>query len=76
MKELAGLSSAERILLAQELWDSAADDADAWELTPEQSRELQRRVTAFESRRAKGERSGSSWAQVKRRLRRKFPRKK
>ena len=67
---LARLSAAERILLAQDLWDSVADDPEAAELSPEQERELNRRMKAYLARRKRGEKTGTPWAQVKRRLRR------
>jgi putative addiction module component (TIGR02574 family) len=63
------LSSAERILLAQDLWDSVSDDPDLWALTAEQRRELQRRVKAYRARKAKGGQAGLSWSQVRRRIR-------
>lgn len=68
--ELAKLSSAERILLAQDLWDSVAEDPDAWELTTVQTRELGRRLKAFRQRQAAGKRAGASWQQVTRRIKR------
>lgn len=61
------LSNAERMLLAQDLWDSVSDDPDAWALTAEQRKELNRRVKAFRERKAKGNAAGSAWGQMKRR---------
>jgi putative addiction module component (TIGR02574 family) len=72
LKELATMSSAERILLAQDLWDSVADDSDAWELTPQQKRELDRRLKAYRARKASGKSAGASWSEVKRRIRPQF----
>lgn len=68
-EEIKKMSAAERILLAQDLWDSVADDPDAWELTPAQEREIDRRLKALERRAKSGKRAGSTWAQVKRRVR-------
>jgi putative addiction module component (TIGR02574 family) len=70
LKELTNLSSSERILLAQDLWDSVADDPEAWTLSPTQRRELDRRLRAFRGRVARGQSAGSSWPAVKRRVRR------
>jgi putative addiction module component (TIGR02574 family) len=65
---ISELSNAERIMLAQDLWDSIADVPEAWTLTAEQRKELNRRVKAYRNRNAKGETAGASWAQVKRRI--------
>lgn len=70
VNELAQLSSAERILLAQDLWDSVAEDADAWDLTPQQRRELDRRIKSYRARKEEDKSIGASWEQVKRRIRR------
>lgn len=58
------LSPSERIILAEDLWDSAHHHAEAMPLTPEQKQEVQRRWIAFES----GEATVSSWPEVNRRL--------
>jgi putative addiction module component (TIGR02574 family) len=42
--ELLALSEAERIQLAQDLWDSIPEDSQALSLTPEQIREMERRL--------------------------------
>ena len=63
------LSNAERILLAQDLWDSVSDDPDAWALTGAQRQEVDRRVKAYRRRKVQGAATGSTWAQVKRRIR-------
>lgn len=47
--EIRKLSLSERILLLEEVWDSIADEPDAWELSQEQMDELDRRVTAYEA---------------------------
>jgi putative addiction module component (TIGR02574 family) len=48
--ELKKLSIAERIQLAEDLWDSVAVDqaSEAYRLTPEQEAELQRRLAAHD----------------------------
>lgn len=48
--ELKQLSVAERIQLAEDLWDSVAADqaADAYRLTQEQEAELQQRLAAHD----------------------------
>jgi len=58
------LTTAERILLAEDLWDSLAADHQSLSLTPAQQEELQRRLAAAE----RGEVSYSPWEEVKRRL--------
>lgn len=70
LEELESLSAAERILLAQDLWDSVAADPEAWELTPAQRRELTRRLRAFRDRRGKGPAGGATWKQVRSRIQR------
>lgn len=62
--DLSALAPAERILLAQDLWDSVTSEQDAPPLTPEQKQELQRRLDAAD----RGETPYSSWQDVKRRL--------
>lgn len=42
--DLASLSTAERLLLAQELWDSVVADADAFPMTDEERGWIRRRV--------------------------------
>jgi putative addiction module component (TIGR02574 family) len=58
------LSPAERILLAEDLWDSVAQEQDAPDLTPAQKEELHRRLAAAD----RGEMTYSPWQDVKRRL--------
>jgi putative addiction module component (TIGR02574 family) len=58
------LSAAERILLAQELWDSVHDEAQAMPLTAAQREELNRRLAQLES----GEVKGVPWEQVRKSL--------
>jgi hypothetical protein len=42
--DLASLSTAERLLLAQELWDSVVGDVDAFPMTAEERRWIEQRV--------------------------------
>jgi len=58
------LSVPERILLAQELWDSVYDRAQEMPLTDAQRQEIRRRWAAFEA----GEITAAPWSEVKRRL--------
>ena len=44
LSELKKFSTAEKILIVEELWDSIADDQENFELTGEQRDELDRRV--------------------------------
>lgn len=62
--DLSELTGAERILLAQELWDSARQEAEALPLTPEQHAEIQRRVAALDA----GTMPTHRWDDVKQRL--------
>ena len=47
--EIRQLTLAERILLLEDVWDSIADEPEAWELSQEQKDELDRRVSAYEA---------------------------
>ena len=58
------LSKAQRILLAERLWDSVAEQADAPELTAAQQTELRRRLERLEGTGPQGR----PWAEVKKRL--------
>jgi putative addiction module component (TIGR02574 family) len=69
-KEMFKLSSAERILLVQDLWDTIADDDD-FDITPAQARELDRRMKAIEKRKQQGRSTSLTWPQLKRKLLRK-----
>ncbi len=61
---IQSLSTPERILLAEELWESVRAKSDEIELTSEQRELLDARIKSFE---ADGE-LGDSWADVKARL--------
>ena len=62
--DIQSLSVAERILLAEKLWDSVRSKSDDIELTAEQVELLESRLSALES---DGER-GDSWDNVKARI--------
>jgi putative addiction module component (TIGR02574 family) len=58
------LTPAERILLAEDLWDSVTAEQDAPPLTAEQEDELRHRLAAAD----RGGMSYSTWSDVKHRL--------
>ncbi len=58
------LSISERILLAQELWESVYDHAAEIPVTDAEQQELERRWAAYET----GEMTASTWPEVKQRL--------
>lgn len=58
------LSVAERILLAEELWDSVHAHAEEIPVSDAQKQELDRRWAAYEA----GEMTGSPWPEVRKRL--------
>jgi putative addiction module component (TIGR02574 family) len=62
--DFSHLSPAERILLAEELWDSVTDEQDAPPLNSAQMEELHRRLAAAD----RGETTYSSWPDAKRRI--------
>lgn len=62
--DFSHLSPAERIRLAEDLWDSVSAEQDVPPLSPEQQEELQRRLAIAD----RGEMTYSSWQDVKRRL--------
>jgi putative addiction module component (TIGR02574 family) len=59
------LSVAERLLLVEEIWDSIAEQEEENPLTEARKLDLQRRVAAYEA----NPKAGSSWEEVKSRLR-------
>lgn len=61
---LQKLTTADRILLAQELWDSVREASNDLPLTPEQQRLLDERLAALEAARDPGD----TWENVKRRI--------
>jgi putative addiction module component (TIGR02574 family) len=62
--EISQLSIAERIQLAEDLWDSILDRQDEVQLDPVQQQELDRRL----DRHRQDPTAGSSWETVKQRL--------
>ena len=62
--KIQDLSNTEKVILAQELWDSVAIDQQALDVTQEQINELDQRLAQFE---IDGE-TGSSWSDVKERV--------
>jgi putative addiction module component (TIGR02574 family) len=62
--DFSQLTPAERILLAEDLWDSVAAEQLAPPLTTAQQEELERRLVAAD----RGEMTYSSWQDVKGRL--------
>ena len=63
--QLLEIPPAERVKLAQELWDSVAQNPDQVALTREQREELDRRLEAIE----KNPNAGSSWDSIKKTFR-------
>lgn len=68
LRELLKLSEAERIQLAQDLWDSISERSDALPLTPEQVREFEQRLAEHEADPS----SAVPWTEVRARLRDRF----
>ena len=64
LSEILKLSVAERIQLAQDIWDSVAADPDALPPSGEQTEELDRRLAELATDPA----AGSSWEDVRIRL--------
>jgi putative addiction module component (TIGR02574 family) len=62
--DISRLTPVERVMLAEELWDSLTADPESLPLTAAQSDELGRRLAAAD----RGEVTYSSWKDVKRRL--------
>ena len=62
--ELLRLSPTQRLLIAQDLWDSVIDQPDALALSEEQRAVLDERLAAYES----DPQAGSSWQEVRKRI--------
>ncbi|NJK53026.1 MAG: addiction module protein [Leptolyngbyaceae cyanobacterium SU_3_3] len=62
--EISQLSIAERIQLAEDLWDSISEQQDELPLTVAQQQELDRRLENYQQDAT----SGSTWEEVKQRL--------
>ena len=59
--DIQGLSQSERILLAEKLWDSVADNEDSLEITESQKNILEERLAAYKISPSEG----TSWEDVK-----------
>ena len=55
------LSIAERILLVEEIWDTIAEENEAFELTGAQKRELDRRLASAKANPT----AGRTWEEIK-----------
>ncbi len=62
--KIQDLSNTEKVILAQELWDSVVIDQQSLDVSQEQINELDQRLAQFEM---DGE-QGSSWSDVKGRV--------
>ena len=62
--DIAELSIAERIQLAEDLWDSILEQQEELPLSQAQQQELERRLENYK----KNPTNGSSWEDVKKRL--------
>lgn len=62
--DIQSLSTPERILLAEQLWESVRGKSDEIEITPDQIKLLESRIAALES---DGD-LGDSWEHVKARI--------
>jgi len=62
--DIQSLSTPERILLAEQLWDSVRDKSDEIAITPEQVKLLESRILALE---VDGD-IGDTWENVKARI--------
>ena len=59
--DIQRLSQTERILLAEQLWDSVAENQDSLEVTASQKKVLEERLVAYKN----SPNEGSSWEDVK-----------
>jgi len=64
--EITALSTAERILLAEELWNSILPEQDKIGITEDQKQELDRRLADYHA----SPESGASWEEVKNKIKR------
>jgi len=62
--DIQELSQSERILLAEQLWDSITNDQDTLEVTDAQMKILQQRLAAYQA----SPNEGTSWEQVKKEM--------
>ncbi|MDP9348447.1 MAG: addiction module protein [Gemmatimonadota bacterium] len=68
LSALLKLTEAERIQLAQDLWDSISPESEALPLSEEQRRELERRLTEHKADPS----SAIPWEEVRAQLRERF----
>ncbi len=61
---LQDLTASEKILLAEELWDSVASDKELFPLTDDQKTELDARLASY----SVDPEAGDSWEEVKNRI--------
>jgi len=61
---LQGLTPSEKILLAEELWDSVASDGQLFPLTEDQKSELDARLANYSA----NPKDGDSWEKVRNRI--------
>ena len=59
------LSIPDRITLVEEIWDTIAEDNQAFELSDAQKRELDRRLEAARSTAGQGGAFGRTWDEIK-----------
>ena len=64
MSDILELSVAERLQLVEEIWDSIAEAPDAFELTEDQKKELDRRLDEYR----KDPSTAIPWEEVKARI--------
>jgi len=62
--DIQSLSQSERILLAEELWDSVANDEDFLQVTDAQKKLLEGRLAAYKL----SPKEGTSWEDVKKEM--------
>ncbi len=62
--DIHDLSISERIMLAEQLWDSIHEDQDSLEVTDSQRKILQQRLAAYKA----SPNEGSSWEEVKKEM--------
>jgi putative addiction module component (TIGR02574 family) len=59
------LSISDRILLVEEIWDTIAEENQAFELTDSQKRELDRRLEVVRLNTDEGRTIGRTWDEIK-----------
>lgn len=64
INEIKKLSVEERIQMVEAIWDSIEDDTIDLNMTPEQKKEIERRIEKYE----RGEGKFYSWEEVKQRI--------